>query len=231
MNIKKRSIEEVLGGLKNTEATKSIEAAADLLHDMRNSGVGMREYLNQAIDLSNKESAFAANLSGSNMTGYEAALAYLNLPLKDDKIFGMALATASDTFATYPGTSALFPVYQEDVLRINIDTPWNPGVSSLVASSIEVTGNQVQWDVADWNDANFVALDGSSFKTFIVAEGAEIPTRSVKSSKTSVAMYKHGAGYKFTEEFMRRAKLDVISPFLAEVTQTLELSKTNHAVY
>jgi hypothetical protein len=51
----------------------------------------------------------------------------------------------------------------------------------------------------------------------------------VKGSQIAVSIYKQGKGYEFTYEFMRRTRLDVLTPFSARLRRQVELSKCSTA--
>jgi hypothetical protein len=54
-------------------------------------------------------------------------------------------------------------------------------------------------------------------QTGVIAEGARIPIRSLKTDQKSVTFHKFGGGYEFTYEFERRVSLDVVTPYANRV--------------
>lgn len=174
-------------------------------------GVSVRDYLTLAID------PLAGDRKFDGLNGYEAALFHMNLPSKNDFSRGIVLQAASETFQKYPGTRAMFPEVIDDMLRWNNRQQNIEKVSDIVAVSRTIAGTEL---------ISTVVLDDSADRgTFIIAEGARIPVRSLKTSQTSVGLFKHGSGYRMTYEFGRRARLDLLTPFANRVARELEMSK------
>ena len=63
-------------------------------------------------------------------------------------------------------------------------------------------------------------------QTGVIAEGAEIPVRSLRTSEKAVKFYKFGGGIEFTYEFERRASLDLITPYASRMQREVEIGQT-----
>lgn len=221
LDIKKAPAEVVLKGLRSdnraeADPDESRRAGLKLVREAARFGIGIRDYLTLAVSTEHKGSQF------SELSGYEASLAYLNLPIRDDFKHGIILQAASETFETYPGTRALFPPVLEDILRFTYRQDQIQQLAPMLAGSRQISGNEMISTVA--ND------DGTEYKSTTVAELGRIPIRTIRTSEQSVKMWKHGSGIRTSYEFNRRARLDLLTPFAARVARELELGKIQAAV-
>ena len=217
IELQRRPVEEVLKGLKASRG-ESIEAGQNLVRTAAEYGLGVRDYLTLAIDTRAGENAqrFA------ELSGYEAALVHLNLPFRNDFEAGVVLQAASESFQTYPGTRAMFPEVIDDMLRWKNRQDQIESVAPLLAQSRTIAGTEMISTIV--ND------DSAERDTFTVPELARIPVRTIRTSQTSVAMFKHGSAYRTSYEFNRRSSIDILTPFAARVARELEISKTKAAV-
>lgn len=211
----RKPVEEVVGGLLSASSHESAENGKKLIEKARDAGLSLRDYLTLAVDVKSGASGAANQAAGLN--GYEAALSHLNLPFGNDFEQGVVLQAASDTFATYTGTRAMFPEVLDDMLKQAGRIEQLENTAALVSQSRVINGVEMISTVME----DTAEADG----TFTIAEGGKIPVRAVRTSQNSVRMYKHGSGYEFTYEFNRRASLDIITPFASRVARRLEISK------
>jgi hypothetical protein len=223
LEIQRQPIDKVLATLKSGNSAESVNAGTALVKEAASFGLDIRDYLTLAINpdapvkMGDREGHLFKGLNG-----YEAALAYLNLPFKNDFEKGIVLAAAAETFQKFPGTRAMFPEVIDDMLRWqNRQNTWET-VAPILANSRTISGTEL---------ISTVVLDDSEQrKSYTIPEGANIPVRSIRTSQTSVSIYKHGSGYRTTYEFSRRASLDILTPFAARVQRELDLSKLTAAV-
>lgn len=217
--IQRKSPEELLGNLKNVDNPMlSAQAGQKLLAEARSYGLEMRDYLRLAIDP--RKSNDPAEFDGLN--GYEAALKYLNLPVADDFDAGITLDLASDTFEYSPGTRALFPEVIDDMVRWKYRQDQIESASNLVAASRTINGVEMISTLVDDKQDDYKVMQ-------VVAELAEIPVRSIRTTQSAVKMYKIGGGYRTSYEFSRRARLDLLTPYATRMTRELEMSKVGAA--
>ncbi len=210
----RRPIEQVLAGLaKGATPEQSLSAGQRLQREARKHALSLRDYLTLAVE--------TRGTQFSDLTGYEASLVYLNLPVKDDFKEGVVLQAASETFQTYPGTRALFPPVIDDMLYWATRMDNLMRLEDMLAGSITIDGPELLFTVVD--DA------GTDYNSFIIPEGARIPVRTLRTSESAVRMWKHGSGIRTTYEFSRRARLDLLTPFAARVQRELVLSKIKQA--
>lgn len=210
-----KSLEALLGNLKSDSRETSRQAGLDLMSQVKEYGLSVEDYMRFAVDLNASEEG--KKYAAAGLDGYEAALAYLGLPVKNDYSKKVSLASTNETFKTYPGTRAMFPAVIDTVLRWGSNQDYLENVAALVGNSRTISGTEMIQVVAD--------SDEDAEGTFLVAEGADIPVRTIKTSETAVKMYKHGSGYEITYEFERRAAIDIMIPYVARINRRLELSK------
>ncbi len=215
----RRSPEAVLANLLLKDETQSQSAGIALLRDAQSFGQGLKNYLNLAIDPRMSETR--KDIAESGMSGFEAALAYLNLPVQNNFKEGIVLQAAAQTFTTYAGTRALFPEVVDTMFRwATREANQFEKIEAIVSGSRPVSMPQMIWYILGETDS-----ETDTYRTSTVAEGGRVPVRAIRDSEKSVKFFKHGSGYEFTYEFLRRAALDLITPFSARVQRQLEKSK------
>lgn len=207
------SLDSMLGNVSESQ-----KAAEILLAEVKEYGISLQNFFRLAIDMSDE---VAAPYKAAGMDGYEAVLAYLHLPVKNDISNGIMLAQAGDTFKSYPGTRILFQPVIDEVLRFSTRQDQIERIDAIVGSSRTVSGIEMVSIVAE--------SDEDAEGTWTIAEGANIPVRTIKTTEKAVKWWKHGSGYEFTYEFDRRASIDVLTPYAARITRRLELSKVRAA--
>lgn len=193
------------------EENESREAGSKLVKLAAKFGLTVKQYLQLSVD----------RTSADDLDGYEKALMALNLPIRNNFADGIHLEMAADTFQTYPGTRALFPEVVDDILRYENRQDEYETTANMVAGSRTITGNEMIRTV--------VPDDSESLGTFYVAEGANIPVRSIRTTQTSVSFFKHGSGLRTTYEFDRSASIDIVVPHMRRIARELEISKVRAA--
>lgn len=210
-----KSLDVLLKDLKSDSKEKSKVAGLELASTAKEYDLPMDDFLRFAVDLNASEEGKKYVEAG--LDGYEAALAYLGLPIKNDYSKKISLAATNETFQTYPGTRVMFPQVIDSVLRWSTNQDYLENVAALVANSRTVNGTEMISVVAE--------SDEDAEGTFQVAQGGDIPIRSIKTSEYAVQFYKHGSGYEVTYEFDRRAAIDIMVPYVSRINRRLELSK------
>lgn len=213
--IKKESLAELTKGMLSASRTESAEAGNALVRKAKDFGLNVDNFLRLAVNMEDEEARQMLSLK-PDMDGFEMVLAKLNLPTQNNFKKQVVLQQSSDTFATYPGTRALFPYVIDSLVRWE-DRMSSERVADLVASSRTISGVELVRVVGEDSDADR--------KSHLISEGSKIPVRTVRTREQSVKFFKHGSGLQFTYEFERRAALDIITPFVARVARELEMSK------
>jgi hypothetical protein len=208
----------LLVGLKDENPGTSRMSAEKLLSEVKDSGLSFRDYLTLSVIPHDEQRPQLYK----DLNGFEASLAYLNLPFKNDFEQGVFLQAASDTFQKYPGTRAMFPEVIDTMLRWKRNQNMIEQVAPLISQSRTIQGNEMISTVVD----DDTAARGS----YTIAEFGKIPVRTVRTSQSAVGIFKHGSGIKTSYEFERRASLDIMTPFAARVARELEISKVRAAI-
>lgn len=208
----RRSADEVLVGLDSKNPAESLAAGQTLVATAKNNGLSLRDYLRLAIDPNKGE------LKGSGLNGYECALVHLGLPVKDDIDSGIVLQAAGETFQFRPGTRALFPEVIDDVVQWKYRQDGIESVDGMLANSRGVSGVELITNVIDDKAEDYQ-------QTGVIAEGARIPIRTLKSTNKSVTFHKFGGGYELTYEFERRVSLDVVTPYANRIEREVQIGQ------
>lgn len=209
---KRKPAESLLAGLKDKNPAASLAAGQILVADAKNAGLSLPDYLRLAV--TTDDGAF----KGTGFDGYEASLAFLNLPIRDDFQHGIVLEAAAETFQTFPGTRALFPPVIDDILQWKYRQENIESVSYIVAQSRNISGIEMITTVVDDKASDYQ-------QTGIIAEQGNIPVRSIRTTEKSVKFYKFGGGFQFSYEFERRASLDLITPYAARMQREVEIGQ------
>jgi hypothetical protein len=223
--IKRAPLNVVLAGINSEHSDESIRAGVKLVQAAKQYGINVRDYLNLAVDVraSNDEKAgknFRLD-NGNFMTGYQAAIVELNLPFKNAFEQGITLQAAADTFSARPGSRALFPEVIDDMLQWNTRQDMFESTAPMVAQTRTITGNELI--------TTAIFDDQGQLNTSPIAELANIPMQTIKSSDKSVKFFKHGSGIRTSYEFERRVSLDILTPYAARIARNKEISKVKMA--
>lgn len=216
--VKRDAPEVILAGLTDKSRTVSSEAGVNLVRTAKEFGLSLRGFL----ELSIIPGKSATPERFKELNGYEAALAHLNLPFRNDFESGALLQAASDSFQTYPGTRAMFPEVVDSMLRWKNRQDQIETVAPLISQTRTINGSEMI--------STAVEDDSKERTTATIAEFGNIPVRTIRTSQTSVGIYKHGSGIRTSYEFERRSSLDILTPFAARVARELEISKVRSAL-
>mgnify|MGYP006382864627 FL=1 len=209
---------DTLAALRDNVQGTSIAAAQALTAEARDFGLGLRDFLTLAIDPASSENADRYRDSDGYLSGYEASLCFLNLPVADDFGRGIVLDAASDTFQTFPGTRALFPEVVDDMVRWKYRQEQLETTSALVSQTRTISGVEMITTVVNDKEEDYQTVRA-------VAELGRIPVRTIRTGQQAVAFYKHGGGLRYSYEFARRARLDLLTPYQTRMVRETERSK------
>lgn len=208
----------------NGSRSVSAEAGRALLEESRQFGLPLRDYLNLAIDVRSSEQADRFRDDAGFLSGYEASLAFLGLPVQDDFDRGVVLAAASDTFQTSPGTRALFPEVVDDVVTWKYRQETLENTSAIVGSSRTINGVELISTIVDDAAEDYQVISA-------VAELGRFPIKTIRMTDQSVRFFKHGGGYRVSYEFQRRARIDTLVPYITRMYREAEISKVRAATH
>lgn len=221
--LKRQSVEETVGNLRHENPAESRMAGELLVARAKEAGLSMRDYLNLTVDVTKTQDETLRNQAvEAKLGGYDLMKVALQLPVANDFEQGILLQAAADTFQTFPGTRGLFPEVIDDMVTFKYKQDQLESVDALVAQSRTITGvEMISTVIADKADDYDVAG--------IVAETANIPVSSIRTSQQSVGIFKHGMGYRTSYEFERRISLDILTPYANRAQRQMELSRVKSA--
>lgn len=216
--VKRRKPEDITALLLNESNHTSVENGKKLVAEAREFGLGIRDFLDLAIDPSMSDKPEAFRDEQGYLSGYETALASLNLPVKNDFNRGVVLDAASDTFQTYAGTRALFPAVVDDMVQWKYRQDQLETTAGFIAQSRTINGVELLTTVVNDSESDYQVVAG-------VAELGRIPVRTIRTSEQAVKIFKHGGGLRISYEFQRRARIDLLTPFQNRMMREMERSK------
>lgn len=228
-DLQRKPLNLVLDGLDSKDPVSSAAAGIRLCSEAKNFGLSIRDYLTLAVDVrasgEEKDGRIFNKFQlgeGNFMSGYEATLAHMNLPIKQDFKTGVTLQAASDTFQYNPGSRVLFPEVVDDMLQFSTKIDNIESTSRLVAQSRTINGTQLLTQ-AIFSDKEEERHAGA------IAEMANIPVQTLMDTEHTVKFFKFGSGIRTSYEFSRRVTLDVLTPYAARVERTREIDKVRAA--
>lgn len=228
-DIQRKPLDAILGKIGSKDAHESERAGLSLCAEAKSFGLNLRDYLTLAVDVrqSHKEvngqkyNPYQTG-EGKFMSGYEAALMELNLPVKQDLKSGIVLEAAGDTFHFKPGTRALFPEVVDDMMRWEDRMDQFETTDGLVAQSRTIRGTELitRAIMRDSEEAR---------QTGIIAEFGNIPVFDLTSTENAVKFYKFGSAMRTSYEFQRRVSLDILTPYAARIERQMQIGKVGMA--
>lgn len=229
--IQRKPLDAILGKIGSKDPHESERAGLALCSEAKQYGLNLRDFLTLAVDVraSHKEingqkvNPYQVG-EGRFMSGYEAALMELNLPVKQDLKSGIVLEAAGDTFHFKPGTRALFPEVVDDMMRWEDRMDQFETTDGLVAQSRTIRGTELitRAIMKDSEEAR---------QTGIIAEFGNIPVFDLTSTENAVKFYKFGSAMRTSYEFQRRVSLDILTPYAARIERQMQISKVGMATH
>lgn len=210
---KLKPIKELALALK-ADGQAGKDAGIKLATDAASYGLTMREYITLA-------GADQSDHTKDGLNAFEKLLVELNIPVRNDYESGVSMQAASDTFQTFPGTRALFPQVIDEILRWSNRQDQFEKVAPMISNSRTINGVEMVSTVV--ND------DSKDRDSYSISEMGRIPVRTIRTSETTVKIFKHGSAIRTSYEFNRRAALDIVTPYLNRIARELELSKVKAA--
>lgn len=162
-------------------------------------GISLSTYLN---------SKYAETVKKFNgeLDAFDIALLSRGIIVKDDLEFGIQSSSMMSFFTT-DENKALFP---EFVIRQLRQLSGRPSIiNDLVASTRVINGDSARQVVLDLSGTPAGEKNKQSLKKRRIAEGANIPTATLKLGEIAIKIYKYGIGVKATYEVLRRTTIDM----------------------
>src|SRR3546814_11344836 len=112
----------------------------------------------------------------------------------------------------------MFPPVIDAILQWKYRQDNIESIAPIIAQSRGISGNEMITTVVDDKDADYQ-------QTGVIAEGARIPLRSIRTTEKSAKFYKCGGGFESTYAFARRASLDIVTPYAARMQREVEIGE------
>lgn len=203
---------ELVTALTQGDKTAQLQFASNLVQDAKQLGCTV-------------EAALAMYVEGNNgLNGLEATFQALNIPVnyKGNDVAMACFAAATGTFMTNEGLRVLLPALINNLLRSVERAPVLQRVEDLIFGTRLVKANELQKEIS-WDK-----MTNDSFKTHRIAEGANIPRRTLKASQNAVNFFKTGHAIEMSYEFATGITPDVLIPYAARIE--FERSQDEHSL-
>ena len=203
---------DVVAKLMNSDKGTARENAMLLLQDANSIGYGLDATLHQMVE---------SPIAGLN--GNEALFHALGVPLnlKDDAAIA-AFAASSTSFMTNEGLKVLLPSLVNNLLRAQQNTAIVERVEDLILQTRMVKSSVLQKEIVYDKESN------DSYATHRIAEGANIPVRTLKAGTSNVKFFKTGHGIEVSYEFIENMTPDILVPYANRIA--FERSQTEHLI-
>lgn len=204
--------QEVVAMLAQGSESEQRAHAANLLQDTKKMGYGV-------------EAALAMHVEGNgSLDGLQATFQALGIPVnyQGNEVAMACFSAATGSFMTNDGLRVLLPALMNNLLRAQERAPIIERVEDIIFGTRMVKSNELQKEIS-WDRAT-----QDSFKTHRIAEGANIPRRSLKASQNAVNFFKTGHAIEMSYEFATSVTPDVLIPYTNRIA--FERSQDEHAL-
>ena len=219
--IQKVAPEALVGVLLGANAAESATAGLNLLRKAGESGLSLPAYLSASCD---PKASADARLHG--LDPMTAVFAHLQLPTTAKTEVAVAqLAASTDSFTTNPGLRILMPTVIENLLREQGPIAPVENVADIVSQTRDVAGDEVI------TKSTWSGTDIDTFESFMIAEGSQIPKRSITATQSTVRFYKHGSALELSYEAARRLSPNMLVPYAAKMERERLRTRAAAAAY
>lgn len=204
--------QEIVAALTQNDENAQRQAAANLVLDAKQLGVTV-------------DAALAMYVEGANgLNGLEATFQALNIPVnhKGNEVAMACFAAATGGFMTNEGLRVLLPALVNNLVRAVERAPIIERVEDIIFGTRLVKSNEMQKEITwDKNTAD-------SFRSHRISEGANIPSRELKATKSAVNFFKTGHAIRMSYEFAQNVTPDILIPYASRIA--FERSQDEHSM-
>lgn len=204
--------QEVVAMLSQGSEAEQRQHAANLLQDTKQMGYGV-------------EAALAMHVEGNGtLDGLQSVFQALNIPInyQGNEVAMACFSAATGSFMTNDGLRVLLPALMNNLLRAQERAPIIERVEDIIFGTRMVKSNELQKEIS-WDRGS-----KDAFKTHRIAEGANIPRRTLVASQTAVNFFKTGHAIEMSYEFATSVTPDVLIPYTNRIA--FERSQDEHAL-
>lgn len=204
--------QDIVAALTQNDEQAQRQAAANLVSDAKQLGVSV-------------DAALAMYVEGANgLNGLETTFQALNIPVnhKGNEVAMACFAAATGGFMTNEGLRVLLPALVNNLVRAIERAPIIERVEDIIFGTRLVKSNEMQKEITwDKNTAD-------SFRSHRIAEGANIPSRELKATKSAVNFFKTGHAIRMSYEFAQNVTPDILIPYASRIA--FERSQDEHSM-
>lgn len=189
-------------------------------------GISLTAQLNKTY--AKQVSTFNKNHQGADLDAFDIALMSHGICVVEDPEHGLTSSPMMAFFTTNENRN-LFPEFVIRQLR-QISNRNDNLVSKLVASTRVIQGDSAKQVVLDLSDTPAGKENRQSLKKRRIAEGADIPTATLKLGEIAIKIYKYGIAVKATYEVMRRTTIDMFRKQMELISKQSEVDEVGTVI-
>ena len=168
-------------------------------------GISLSEYLN-------REKKDIVNMYNGELDAFDIALLSHGIRVRENREAGMSSSPLSAFFTTNENRN----LFKEFVIReLRQISGKDSIINDLVGSTRIIQGDSAKQVILELTDKT---VDGKKNKANLkkrrIAEGANIPVKTLKLGEVAIKIYKYGIGVSATYEVMRRTSIDMFRKFM-----------------
>lgn len=168
-------------------------------------GISVSEYLN-------KEYKDVVEMYNGELDAFDIALLSHGIRVRENKELGLSSSPLSAFFTTNENRN----LFKEFVIRELRQISGKPSIiNELVGTTRVIEGDSAKQVILELTDDTEVGKSNKkNLRKQRIAEGANIPVKTLKLGEVSIRIYKYGIGVSATYEVMRRTSIDMFRKFM-----------------
>lgn len=151
---------------------------------------------------------------GEELDAFERQLARYNIRIKSDPKRGYYAGHLVNFFTTASDSRILFPEFISRIARWEMlaadDDPYDINL---------ITGGNEEGLTSNYFEEMYIDDNEEDYQQAVVNEMGSFPEISISYSEKAENMKKFGIAVRWSYEFLRRARIDIIRPVIARITQ------------
>lgn len=155
-------------------------------------------------------------LKATGLDAFDAALLSQGIITRGSQKLGIE-SSNMEMFFTTSENRILFPEFLVRTLKQSIFA--QPITQYLIGETQTIVGDAMRQPTLDLTGTGIGAKNRQSLKKRRIAEGANIPTASLKIAEAAINIYKYGIGVKSTYEAIRRMTIDMFRKHIELIGQ------------
>ena len=168
-------------------------------------GISLTEYLN-------REYKDVVAMYNGELDAFDIALLSANIRVRENRELGLSSSPLSAFFTTNENRN----LFKEFVIRELRQISGKPSIlNDLVGSTRVIQGDSAKQVILELTDDTATGKSNKkNLRKQRIAEGANIPVKTIKLGEMAIKIYKYGIGVSATYEVMRRTTIDMFRKFM-----------------